>query len=302
MRIIATLSALLIATSAHATVEEKKEYKWEFPAQGITAVVIKGVVGTIHIDTDRKNEIQIRAFRTVRAKDKPLALSTIQRTTPKYDTAGGTLVLEDVIPDDLRTERYTEDAPEVELDIEVHIPVGLRLTSSLVVGTTVISGEAGALTIKSGNGLVKLDNLKVLKGGTVIGMETGDLELNGTVNDLQATLKVGSIRTTLETNTANRIVLQTQVGSILAQLKSAPKQSLSVSASVGTVQIKIPSNTKGDATVSTQTGKFRSDFPLTRRPRSVGDTGGLLTGTLGRGGSVQIKVTSGVGDAILEKG
>jgi DUF4097 and DUF4098 domain-containing protein YvlB len=113
---------------------------------------------------------------------------------------------------------------------------------------------------------------------------------------------VGSVRANLETNTANRVAIQTQVGSILAQLKSAPKQSLSASASVGSVQLKVPGNTKGDATVSAQTGKFRTDFNLTRRPRSVGDTGGLLTGTLGRGGTVQIKVTSGVGDAILEKG
>ncbi|MBB6051772.1 hypothetical protein [Armatimonas rosea] len=303
MRAFATVACFLITTSlAHATTEEKKEYKWEFPAQGIVGLALKGVVGTIKIDTDRKNEIQIRATRTIRAKDKPTAQLKLKETVPTCLNEGGTLVLDDVIPEDLRRERFTEDAPEVELDIEIHIPAGLRLSSSLLVGTTEIAGELTALTIKSGTGLVKLDNLKVVKGGTMIGMDTGDLEVSGSFNDLQATLRVGSVRATLETAAANRVALQTQVGGILAQLKSIPKQSLSASAGVGSVQVRIPGNVKGDATVSTQSGKFRSDFNLTRRPRSVGDTGGLLTGTLGRGGTVQIKVTSGVGDTLLEKG
>jgi hypothetical protein len=304
MRVIAALAAIFIAftaTAAHAITEERKEYKWEFPVQGISGLAIKGVVGAIRIDTDRKNEIQIKAIRTVRAKDKNTAQLTLKDTPLTCNNEGGTLVLDDVIPDHLRRERFIEDSPEVEVEIEVHVPAGLRLSSSLMVGPTQISGEAAALTIKSGFGLVKLDNMKI-KGGSVIGLDTGDLEVSGTFNDLQATLRVGSVRATLETNTANRVALQTQVGSVLAQLKSAPKQSLSASASVGSVQLKVPGNTKGDATVSAQTGKFRTDFNLTRRPRSVGDTGGLLTGTLGRGGSVQIKVTSGVGDAILEKG
>lgn len=302
MKALIALAALTLATAAHAATEERKEYKWEFPAQGITGLAVKGVVGTIRIDTDRKNEIQIRAVRTIRAKDKNTAQTDLKQTPLTCNNEGGTLVLEDVIPDHLRRERFTEDASEVEVELEIHVPPGLRLSSSLAVGPTTISGEAGSLTIKSGNGLVKLDNLKVLKGGTVIGIDTGDLEMSGAFNDLQATLRVGSLRAALETAAANRVALQTQVGSILAQLKSAPKQSLSASASVGTVQLRIPGNIKGDATVSTQTGKFRSDFNLTRRPRSVGDTGGLLTGTLGRGGSVQVKVSSGVGDAILEKG
>jgi Putative adhesin len=303
MKSVATIACFLLTASlAHAATEEKKEYKWEFPVQGISALAIKGVVGTIKVDTDRKNEIQIRAIRTVRAKDKNTTQLTLKDTAPTCLNEGGTLVLEDIVPEHLRRERFIEDAPEVELEIEVHIPVGLRLSSSLLVGQTAVTGELNALTIKSGSGLVKLENLKVLKGGTMIGMDTGDLELSGAFNDLQATLRVGSVRAILETNTANRIALQTQVGSILAQLKSAPKQSLSASASVGNVQIRVPGNTKGDATVSAQTGKLRSDFNLTRRPRSVGDTGGLLTGTLGRGGTVQVKVTSGVGDALLEKG
>lgn len=303
MRSFAAVACVLLVPSlAHAIVEEKKEYKWEFPAQGISGLAIKGVVGTIKVDTDRKSEIQIKAVRTIRAKDKNMAQTTLKDTVPTCLNEGGTLVLDDVIPEHLRRERFIEDAPEVELEIEVHIPAGLRLSSTLAVGTTTISGEAGALTVKSGNGPVRLENLKVLKGGTVIGIDTGDLELSGAFNDLQATLRVGAVRATIEAQAANRVALQTQVGGILAQLKSAPKQSLSASASVGSVLLKIPGNVKGDATVSAQTGKFRSDFPLTRRPRSVGDTGGLLTGALGRGGSVQIKITAGVGDALLEKG
>ena len=301
MKTLALLTLSLLTATASRAADERKEYKWEFPVQGISGLAVKGVVGSIRIDTDRKNEIQIRAIRTIRAKDKNTAQLTLKDTPLTCNNEGGTLVLEDVIPDHLRRERFVEDAPEVEVEIEIHVPAGLRLSTSLVLGPTQLSGEAAALTVKSGFGAVKLDNMKV-KGGSVIGLDTGDLELSGNFNDLQATLKVGSVKATLEAIQANRVALQTQVGGIVAQLKSAPKQSLSASASVGNVQLKVPSNTKGDATVSAQTGKFRSDFNLTRRPRSVGDTGGLLTGTLGRGGTVQIKVTSGVGDAILEKG
>ncbi len=301
MKALATLTVLLLATAAYAAADEKKEYKWEFPAQGVSGLAVRGVVGTIRIITDRKNEIQIKAIRTIRAKDKNTAQVTLKATPITCNNEGGILVLEDVVPEHLRQERFIEDAPEVEVELEVHLPPGIRLSSSLLVGPTQVSGEAAALTVKSGYGLVKLDDMKV-KGGSVIGLETGDLEVTGAFNDLQVTLKVGSVRATLDTSTANRVALQTQVGSILAQLKSVPKQSLSASASVGNVQLKVPGNTKGDATVSSQTGKFRSDFNLSRRPRSVGDTGGLLTGTLGRGGNVQIKVTSGVGDAFLEKG
>ena len=137
-----------------------------------------------------------------------------------------------MIPDHLRRERFVEDAPEVEVEIEIHVPAGLRLSTSLALGPTQLSGEAAALTVKSGYGAVKLDNMKV-KGGSVIGLDTGDLELSGTFNDLQATLKVGSVKATLDATQANRVALQTQVGGIVAQLRSAPKQSLSASASVG---------------------------------------------------------------------
>jgi hypothetical protein len=296
------LCSLLLTSLAHAAVEEKKDYRWEFPVMGITGIAIKGVVATIRIDTDRKESIQIRATRTVRAKDKNSAQLTLKETVPTCLNEAGTLVLEDVVPQHLIAERFVEDAPDVELEIEVHVPAGLRLSSAVEVGTILIAGEAAALTIKSGTGLVRLDNLKVVKGGTVIGMDNGDLELVGSFNDLQATLRVGSIRATLDVATANRVALQTQVGSITTQLKTAPKQSLSASVSVGNVVVRVPGNVKGDASVSTQSGKFRSDFNLSRRPRSVADTGGLLTGTLNKGTGVNIRVTAGVGDAILEKG
>lgn len=299
-RSLLALSLLLYATTAHAT-EERKEYKWEFPTLGISGISIKAFVGSIRIDSNRKDQVQIRAIRTVRAKDKNTTQLTLKDTPLTCNNEGGVLVLEDIVPEHLRRERFVEDAPEVELELIVNLPPGMRLSTSLMVGETRISGEAAALTVKSGYGAVRLDNMKV-KGGSVIGLDTGDLELSGTFNDLQATLKVGSVKATLDAVQANRVALQTQVGGIVALLRAAPKQSLSASASVGNVLLKVPGNTKGDATVSSQTGKFRSDFSLTRRPRSVGDTGGLLTGTLGRGGTVQIKVTSGVGDAILERG
>jgi hypothetical protein len=295
------LALLLFAASAHAAVEERRELKWEFPAPGITGFVAKAMVGSIRIETDRKSGISIRAVRTVRAKDKNQLQVTLKDTPVQCQNDNGTIILDDVIPEHLRTERFTEDAPEVELELEVHLPSNLKLSTSLAVGPTQINGECNSLTIKSGYGLVKLENLRV-RSGAVITLDTGDLEVSGTVNDLQGTTKVGSIKASLEASAANRVALQTQVGSITSQFKSIPKLSLSVATSVGSVQLKVPGNFKGDATVSVQTGKPRTDFSLTRRPRSVGDTGGLLTGTVGKGPGTNIKLSTGVGDAALERG
>lgn len=302
MRTIFCLLALVLLSSiVHAAVEERQELKWEFPAQGTTGFIIKAVVGTVSIATDRKSGISVRAVRIVRAKDKNTAQLTLKETPVKYRTDGDRLTFEDVIPEHLRQERFIEDAPEVELEFEVHVPPGTKISSTLAVGETRISGEFDSLTVKSGYGLVRLENLKV-KNGSLLTLDTGDLEIAGAVNDLQANLRVGSVRATLETPTANRVALQTQVGSIISQFKSLPKLDLAISAGVGNVQLKIPSNTKGDATVSVQTGKLRSDFNLTRRPRVVGDTGGLLTGSMGKGNGITLKLTTGVGDAVLEKG
>lgn len=302
MRAIAALVTLtLFASSACAAVEERRELKWEFPTQSTMGLVVRAVVGTIRIDTDRKTGISIRAVRTIRAKDKNAVQITLKETPVSCQSEGGRIVLEDVIPEHLRRERFTEDAPEVELELEVHLPAGTKVSSTLAVGETRISGELDSLTVKSGYGPVHLENLKV-KSGSVLTLETGDLDISGTVNDLQATIRVGSVKAVLETPTANRVALQTQVGSIISQFKAVPKLDLTLSAGVGSVQLKVPGNTKGDATVSVQTGKARSDFNLTRRPRSVGDTGGLLTGALGKGSGVTLKIATGVGDATLEKG
>lgn len=302
MRAIAVLIPLLVlAASARAAVEERRELKWEFPSQGVTSFVAKAVVGSIRIETDRKNGVSIRAIRTVRAKDKNELQVTLKDTPVHCQNENGTIVLDDVIPEHLRAERFTTDAPEVELELEVHLPSNLKLSTSLALGPTLINGECESLTVKSGYGLVKLEGLRV-KSGTVLTLETGDLEISGVVSDLQGTTKVGSIRANLEAATANRVSLQTQVGSITSQFRSIPKLDLSVAASVGNVQLKVPGNLKGEATISVQTGKPRTDFTLTRRPHSVGDTGGLLTGSIGKGQGVTLKLTTGVGDALLEKG
>lgn len=302
MRAIAVLLTLLaVALGAHASVEERRELKWEFPSPGVTSFVAKAVVGSIRIETDRKNGISIRAIRTVRATDKNQLQVTLKDTPVNCQNDNGVIVLEDVIPDYLRAERFTLDAPDVELELEVHLPSNLKVSTSLAVGPTQINGELESLTIKSGYGLVKLENLKV-KNGTILLLETGDLDISGVVNDLQGSTKVGSIRASLEAGLANRVSLQTQVGSITSQFKSLPKIDLSVAASVGAVQLKVPGSLKGDATVSVQTGKATSAFNLTRRPHSVGDTGSLLTGSIGKGMGVTLKLSTGVGDASLEKG
>ena len=267
----------------------------------MTSFVAKAVVGSIRIETDRKNGVSIRATRMVRATDKNVLQVTLKDTPVHCQNENGVIVLEDVIPEHLRAERFTSDAPEVELELEVHLPSNLKLSTTLAIGPTLISGECESLTVKSGYGLVKLEGLRV-KSGTVLTLDTGDLEIAGAVNDLQGTTKVGTIRASLEAGGANRVLLQTQVGSITSQFKTLPKLDLTVAASVGSVQLKVPGNLKGEATISVQTGKPRSDFALTRRPHSVGDTGGLLTGTLGKGPGVTLKLTTGVGDALLEKG
>ena len=298
--ILALILLSFLPLLARATVEERRELKWEIPTQSAVSFVVKVVVGTIRIDTDRKSGISIRAIRTVRAKDKNTALLNLKDTRVDYHNDNERITIDDFIPDKLRQERFSEDAPEVELEVEVHVPPGTKVSSTLAVGETRISGELDSLTVKSGYGPVHLENLKV-KNGSLLTLETGDLEISGIVNDLQANIRVGSLKAVLDTLTANRVALQTQVGSIISQFKTLPRLDLAVSAGVGNVQLKIPSNTKGDATVSVQTGKLRSDFNLTRRPRSVGDTGGLLTGPIGKSNGVNIKLSTGVGDAILEK-
>jgi DUF4097 and DUF4098 domain-containing protein YvlB len=301
------LMLLLQTPSAHASEpivqEARKEYRWQFPASASTVVVLPISVGSVRVITDAKDSVIIRATRVIRAKNKELAQKTLIETPITIDAKPDEVRLTDSIPETLRSDNRTEDAPEVELLLEVHTPQNIALSGSIGIGETHLTGSVASVNWQTGTGAIFGENLRVQKS-LMLRTETGSIFFTGTLtsDEGQWITGAGGIQATISAAGSERIMLQTQVGEITASLKSLPKVRLEATTLVGAIALKVPSSLSGEASLSTKNGSIRTGFLLSHKPRAVGDTGGLFTGPIGKSVGVGITLQAGIGSVSLEKG
>lgn len=278
-------------------VEEKRELKWQFPARDVLSLFLQVRVGQIVVIADSRDTVQIRATRLVRARKREVARALLEDSQVKVDLQDRRVTLEDVLPG---AGADPKEMPEVELRLEVHVPPGISLRTSLDVGETRVVGETSLLTVKAGNGPVRLQRQKIRRSGAVA-VDVGSVEIDGEVGDLAVSLGSGPIRgDRLTASAAETLIFQTQVGEVRVSLRSLPRRELRLLSGNGLVVARIPGNARAVATVLSATGKARSDFALPAASRAIGETGGTLAGNIGGGGTT-IRVQTGVGDAALER-
>lgn len=289
----------LLAPARGQAAEERRDLSWDFPAQG-APVNLAVRVGDIRIFADAKDRIKVRATRVVRAADREQARRTIEETPVRVQLRDLGIVLTDIVPDRLRR-GGRQDAPQVELKVEVHLPPGGAVLSKIDVGDTRVEGAVELLDLRTGNGKVRLERLKVQRSAQ-ISVGVGDIEIAGAAGDLTVAAGTGSIRAErLEAAGTRAVGLRAKVGDITASFLSLPTVELKAIAETGTVRIAIPRRSRGEVVVTTASGTVRSDFTLGVRPKAVGDVGGTLYGPIGGGSGTRIRVQSGIGDAILSR-
>lgn len=291
------LWAVLLPIARVGAAEEKREYKWTFPARDVVSMMVKVRIGTIRIETDRKDRVEIRATRIVRTRRKELARALVEDSRTVVGLQDRRVTLEDLWPTIAGDEK---EPPEVRLEVEIHGPPGMGLRTEIDQGETRISGETSLLTVRSGNGGVRLQKQKIRRSA-LIAVDSGSVEIEGQVNDLTISIGTGTLKAEkIEAGGAESVILQGQSGEMRAAFKSLPRRELRLQTGAGNVTMWIPGSARATATVITANGKASSAFSLPRAARTASDTGAYLAGSIG-GGGVSVKVQTGSGNAVLER-
>lgn len=299
MRPLFPLLACLFLWSAGArAAEEKREYRWEFPARDVVSLMATVKIGAIRVITDRKDRVEVRATRTVRARRRELARALAEDAPIDVALQDRRVTLDDRWPTLAGDEK---EPPEIRLEVEIHAPPGIGLRTGLDQGETRVEGEVSLLTVRGGSGAVRLTKQKIRRSA-LVALDAGSVEIEGQVADLTISIGTGTLKAEkLEAGGAESVVLQSQAGEMRASFKSLPRRELRLQTGTGHATLRIPGSARATATVITASGKASSDFPLPRAARSDGDTGGYLAGSIG-GGGVSVKVQTGAGNATLERG
>jgi len=272
--------------------------RWEFPGRDVAALGIVARTGTIRYFADRRDRVEIRAVRTVKARRRELARALAEDSPVALTLDDRQVSLVDRWPSLAGDEK---EPPEIRVEIEVHAPPGVALRTEIESGETRVEGETSVLTVRAGSGPVRLVK-QVVRRAALVTVGSGSVEIDGRVGDLTVALGNGTVKAErLDAGGAESVVLESQTGEVRAGFRSLPRTELRVQTGTGHVFLRLPGSCRATATVITANGKANSEFPLPRAARTAADTGAYLAGTIG-GGGVSVRVQTGSGNATLERG
>lgn len=297
LRCVLAAALSLLALPAFAA-DERREMRWEFPGRDVAAMGITARAGTIRYFADRRDRVEIRAIRTVKARRRELARALAEDAPVALTLDDRQVSITDKWPSMAGDEK---EPPEIRVDIEVHAPPGVALRTEIESGETRVEGETSVLTVRAGSGPVRLIK-QVVRRGALVAVGSGTVEIDGRMGDLAVTVGNGSVRAErLDCGGAESVVIESQTGEVRAGFRSLPRTELRIQAGTGNVFLRLPGACRATATVITANGKANSEFALPRAARTAGDTGAYLAGTIG-GGGVSVRVQTGSGNATLERG
>jgi hypothetical protein len=297
MKILTLLILLVAIGTAHAA-EERREYRWQFPARDVAGISVEGKIGNIRVVADRKDRLEIRAVRIVRAKRRELVRALVEDSAFPMELRDREIRLVDRWPSLAGDEK---DVPEIRFELEIHAPAGIALDTRLEQGETRIEGATSVLTVRTGSGAVRLSKQDVSRNA-VVSVAAGMVEIDGRFGGLTVAVGNGQLRAErIDAGGAESVVLESSTGELRAAFRSLPRTELRVQTGTGNATLKIPGSARATATVITANGKAHSDFKIPRATSNPGDTGAYLTGTIG-GGGVGVKLQTGSGNVSLERG
>jgi len=225
-------------------VEQQKQ--WTFAAKGKRVIRTTIEVGSIHVIAGGTDEIVIRTKRIVRAKDGTVSQHFLQKTEVAVEESGDQLTLRDFCPAELR--HRTKDSPRVELQVDLTLPSGMALESTIGAGNTTLIGSVGKVSLQTKVGDVTLERQKGVSGAIAVG--TGDITLGGEIGSLTAKTHTGEIRAKqLAAGSAKAVSLMTNTGSIWAALATLPTEQLQAHTGTGDITLEVPAALKPKVTL-----------------------------------------------------
>ena len=237
--------------------EESEEFYKILPIKADGVFSLRNVNGSITISTWKKEEVEIKAEKTVKDNGERLDEIKIEiESTPDF------VSVDTIYP------RWKNIQAKVIYEIKV--PEGLNLKNIRTVnGSVYMSGPFSNVSASTTNGSVDLDNAT---GEVDISTTNGQIETHNITGALEASTTNGSIELDV-TSFEEEIAAETVNGSI-------------------TLRIGKTENIHADLTVKTVNGKIYMDFPVTFK--SISKSKHSLEGQIGEGGSrIHLRTVNG---------
>lgn len=189
--------------------------------------------------------------------------------------------------------------------IQVTVPVGTRVSATMVSGDIEITATEGEVTARSTSGDLTIRNargrleLATVSGDVVVRGASGRMMVNGVSSDIEIVGAEGRLEA--ETVSGSIDILDSRLTDLQANALSgnvtyrgtlAANGSYRLNTHSGEVRLGLPPDVGAELTLETFSGSIHSDFPLTMQPGETGSgrRGRRLQFTLGSGGA---RITAG---------
>ena len=274
----ALLGGCLASSAVTYAAQKDSRTEKSIPADGIRTVRSSVEVGSLRLKTDSAAEVRVIAVRRVKGGSAADQDRWIKDTKVEIDRQGDAVVIKDVVPESLKKQQG-KDRAQASLEVEVRIPRGLAVESSLGVGDVTAEGAFQALRLKSG---------------------VGDIEVSGDAGELMVNSGVGKLKLSDVAVSGSIAEIRAGVGDVDASLRRIPSKDLKITSGVGNAVVRIPSASRASVDLKSGVGIVRSDFPLTAAKRGMVNIGGNMKGDI-NGGGTALTVNSGTGNVNLSR-
>lgn len=184
--------------------------------------------------------------------------------------------------------------------IQVTVPVGTRVSATMVSGTIEVTATDGEVMARSTSGDIVVRNAR---GRLEVGTVSGDISVRGvsgrmTMNGVSAEITVAEAEGELSAETVSGTIAVRQSrltdfeatavsGDVSYEGSLAPNGRYRLNTHSGEVLLRLPANVGAELTLETFNGSIQSDFPLTMQPGETGNwrRGRRMEFTLGDGGA-----------------
>lgn len=227
--------------------------QWTYTAKGKRLVRVNVEVGAVHVIAGNTDEIVIRTKRIVRSRDGAVSQHYLRTTQVVVEEGAEQVTINDLCPSELR--RRTKDSPRVELQVDITLPSGMAVESSMGAGTTTVVGGVGRVALQTKVGDISLERQKGVSGSIAVG--TGDVSLGGEIGNLAVKTHAGEIRAKqVAATSAEALSLMTSTGSIWVALSQLPKRHLEARTGTGDITVELPAPLRETVALE-DTGRFR---------------------------------------------
>ncbi|WP_226041294.1 DUF4097 family beta strand repeat-containing protein [Natrinema sp. DC36] len=216
------LSALAgcIATGRGATETETKTYD----VDGLSALSLEGVNGSVSVDGNRADAIEVRAHKAAPTE------GSLESLTLETERSDGHLTIETH-----RDETPFLFGPDPKVDLEVTVPAGVRLARAETTnGNVDVRNATGELTAETTNGRVDVEGVD---GGASAESTNGIVRVADVSGDVRAETTNGDIDVTL-TDGDGDVTAESTNGEITVRAPASIDATVSIETTNGEVGVE----------------------------------------------------------------